>query len=173
MSVPSLHKKGMKKAGTFVFILISDSRSKESADSPDKTTPLVTSLLEKNGHQLLMVTTVPDEINPIQAEIRNVISKHQPQFVVTSGGTGVTARDVTPEAARGIFTREIPGFGEIFRMLSYKEIGASALFSRAIAGIIGTTTIFCLPGSPNAVKMALEQLILPEVPHFHKMIPQL
>jgi molybdenum cofactor biosynthesis protein B len=173
MSVPSLHKKGMKKVGTFAFILISDTRSASSSDlPPDKTTPLVTEILKKKGHELLAVVTVPDETSVIQKKIKEVIDTHNPQFIITSGGTGITARDVTPEAVEGILTRKIPGFGELFRYLSYQEIGASALFSRSFAGIIGKTSIFCLPGSPNAVKMALEKLILPEVPHFHKMIPQ-
>ncbi len=173
MDVPNLHKEGMKKTGNFCFILISDTRSQKAKDQPpDKTTPLVTQILQKAGHKLLATEVIPDEISAIQEKIKQYISQYHPQFIITSGGTGITTRDITREAVQEILDRKIPGFGELFRVLSFQEIGAAALFSRAFAGVIGSTTVVCLPGSPNAVKMALEQLILPEVPHFHRMIPQ-
>jgi molybdenum cofactor biosynthesis protein B len=85
--------------------------------------------------------------------------------VIATGGTGVSLRDVTPEAIAPLFERTLDGFGELFRMLSYEQIGAAALMSRATAGIVGRTITFVLPGSENAVRLAMEKLILPEVGH--------
>jgi molybdenum cofactor biosynthesis protein B len=85
--------------------------------------------------------------------------------VITTGGTGLAPRDVTIEAVQKLLIKEIPGFGELFRFVSYEKIGSSAMLTRASSGIIDNTVIFCLPGSPNAVKLAMEALILPELQH--------
>ncbi|MHA1917212.1 MAG: MogA/MoaB family molybdenum cofactor biosynthesis protein [Candidatus Ranarchaeia archaeon] len=171
MNVPSIHKKGGKKEGTFFFILLSDSRSENKANLPeDKTTPLVKTILSNNNHILIDSIIIPDNKTEIQSNIKRIIDTVKPQFIITSGGTGITDKDITPESIKPLLDKEIPGFGELFRYLSYKEVGSSALFSRAFAGVLGKTVIFSLPGSPNAVKMAIELLILPEVSHFDKMV---
>jgi molybdenum cofactor biosynthesis protein B len=85
--------------------------------------------------------------------------------VITTGGTGLAPRDVTIEAVQPLFQKELPGFGELFRLISYEQIGSSAMLTRASSGLIDNTAIFCLPGSPNAVKLAIEALILPELQH--------
>jgi len=85
--------------------------------------------------------------------------------IVTSGGTGISQRDHTFEALSGLLDKTIPGFGEIFRMLSYQEVGTAAILSRAVAGLMGNTLLFCLPGSLNAVRLGTEKLILPEIAH--------
>jgi molybdenum cofactor biosynthesis protein B len=84
---------------------------------------------------------------------------------VTTGGTGVTPDDVTPEAVKGLFAKTLPGFGELFRRLSYEEIGTRTIGSRAIAGVVSATPVFCLPGSENAVRLGVDEVILPEIGH--------
>ena len=88
-----------------------------------------------------------------------------PEAIIVTGGTGIGGRDVTPEAIEPLLTKHLPGFGEVFRVLSYEEIGAATMLSRAFAGVIGRTLIFALPGSPNAVRLAMEKLVAPELGH--------
>jgi molybdenum cofactor biosynthesis protein B len=88
--------------------------------------------------------------------------------IIMSGGTGISPKDVTIEAVQQILEKELPGFGELFRNLSYRTIGSAALMSRALAGVVKGKVIFCLPGSPNSISLALENLILPEVSHILK-----
>ncbi|MFQ5763121.1 MAG: molybdenum cofactor biosynthesis protein B, partial [Candidatus Bathyarchaeia archaeon] len=92
--------------------------------------------------------------------------------VVTTGGTGFTSSDITVETARNILDKEMPGFGEIFRKLTYDEIGSPAIMTRALAGVAGRKPVFCLPGSPHAVKLAVEKLILPEAGHLVKLLQE-
>jgi molybdenum cofactor biosynthesis protein B len=106
---------------------------------------------------------VPDEVEAIQAAVQ--LARAEADFIVTSGGTGMTPRDVTVEACRPLFTKELDGFGDLFRSISYQEIGSGAVMSRATAGAIGPVMLFCLPGSKGAVRTGLTKLILPEVRH--------
>ena len=107
---------------------------------------------------------VPDEPAQIVALVRELAGQGC-QAIITNGGTGITRRDSTFEAIDGLLEKRLPGFGELFRMLSYQEIGAAAMLSRATAGLFGGAVIFCLPGSTGAVRLALERLIVPELPH--------
>ena len=120
--------------------------------------------LQAAGHLLLGSAVVKDEPEAIRAAVTGAIERGARAVLVT-GGTGITRRDQTVEAIRPLLDREIPGFGELFRMLSFQEIGSAAWLSRATAGTLRGALVFLLPGSPNAARLALERLILPELGH--------
>jgi molybdenum cofactor biosynthesis protein B len=141
------------------LITISDTRTPETDDSGR----LMRELIEAAGHTVTFYRIVPDEIPAIQAAVQAALA--EADFIVASGGTGMTPRDVTIEACRPLFTKELDGFGELFRLISYQEIGSGAVMSRATAGAIGPAMLFCLPGSKGAVRTGLTKLILPEVRH--------
>jgi len=106
---------------------------------------------------------VPDELSLLQSTLSSLIADDGVDVVLATGGTGITARDVTPEALAPLVTKWIPGFGELFRQLSYADIGAATIQSRAEAALCGGTLVFALPGSTGAVKLALEKIILPQL----------
>jgi molybdenum cofactor biosynthesis protein B len=120
--------------------------------------------LEAAGHSVVGQTVVRDEPEQIRAAVERGLADGARAVLVT-GGTGITRRDQTVEAIRPLLEKEIPGFGELFRMLSFQEIGSAAWLSRALAGTVRGALIFVLPGSPNAVRLALDRLILPELGH--------
>ncbi|HTS79321.1 MAG TPA: molybdenum cofactor biosynthesis protein B [Myxococcaceae bacterium] len=120
--------------------------------------------LEAAGHSVVGQTVVRDEPDAIRAAIERGLQDGVRAVLVT-GGTGITRRDQTVEAVRPLLEKEIPGFGELFRMLSFQEIGSAAWLSRALAGTVRGVLVFVLPGSPNAVRLALDRLILPELGH--------
>lgn len=137
-------------------LTVSDSRTEED----DKSGQLLVKRLTDNGHDLHEKTIVADDVYQIRAMISRWIADQQaPQVVLTTGGTGVTGRDGTPEAVRPLLDKEIPGFGEMFRVLSYETIKTSTLQSRALAGVANATYIFCLPGSSGACADAWDKLI--------------
>ncbi|KAB8142750.1 molybdenum cofactor biosynthesis protein MoaB [Chloroflexia bacterium SDU3-3] len=141
-------------------ITISDTRTAES----DTSGAAIRAGLEAAGHSVAPVVIVPDDPGQIVARIQGLAAQGC-QVIITNGGTGIAARDATYEAIDGLLHKRIPGFGELFRMLSYHEIGAAAMLSRATAGLYGDTLIFCLPGSTGAVRLGMEKLILPELRH--------
>lgn len=120
--------------------------------------------LEAAGHSVVGQTVVRDEPEEIRAAVERGLQGGARAVLVT-GGTGITRRDQTVEAVRPLLEKEIPGFGELFRMLSFQEIGSAAWLSRALAGTVRGALVFVLPGSPNAVRLALDRLILPELGH--------
>lgn len=120
--------------------------------------------LTENSHQVLSCQIVPDDPAAIRDQLQYALA-NKFDLMIFTGGTGISARDRTPQVISPLLDRELPGFGELFRMLSYEEIGAAAYFSRATAGIAGRTAVFCLPGSPAALRLALDKLLLPELPH--------
>jgi molybdopterin adenylyltransferase len=120
--------------------------------------------LEAAGHSVVGQTVVRDEPEQIRAAVERGLEGGARAVLIT-GGTGITRRDQTVEAVRPLLEKEIPGFGELFRMLSFQEIGSAAWLSRALAGTVRGALIFVLPGSPNAVRLALDRLILPELGH--------
>ena len=127
-------------------LTVSDSRSAADDRSGDKLEELLTAA----GHTLAARAIVADEGDLIVSRLHNWIDDPEVDVVITTGGTGVTGRDVTPEALHRLDGKDIPGFGELFRMLSYQEIGAAAMLSRATAGLFGGAVIFCLPGSTGS-----------------------
>ena len=167
------HKKNIIKNIKFGLILVSDTRYqeyKENKPSSDKSLPLIEELLKKNDHFLSKNIIVPDEKEKIVEEVNNLVADDSIDIIITTGGTGISPRDVTFEAIHPLLDKEINGFGELFRQLSYSEIGSAAMLSRAFSGVIKKKVIFCLPGSPNACKLALEKLILKEAGHALKMM---
>lgn len=121
--------------------------------------------LEASGHPVALREIVADEPDEIAAALRRTLARDDVRAVILTGGTGVAPRDVTPEAVEPLLDRVVPGFGELFRMLSYADIGSAALLSRALAGIASGRAIFVLPGSRGAVDLAMEKLVLPELGH--------
>ena len=140
-------------------LTVSDTRDEAS----DKSGKLLVERLEACGHILHDKQILPDDIYQLRAQISQWIADEQAQAVVTTGGTGLTGRDGTPEAVSVLFDKEIEGFGEAFRMLSYEEIGASTLQSRCVAGVANGTYIFCLPGSSGACATGWDKLIGPQL----------
>lgn len=134
---------------------VSDSRTEET-DSAGK---ILVERIEKAGHQTVAKQIVADNLYQIRAVLSNWIADDQIQAVVTTGGTGLTGRDITPEAVSPLFDKTIDGFGELFRSLSYEFIKTSTIQSRAIAGLANGTPIFCLPGSPGACKDGWDGII--------------
>jgi len=138
---------------------VSDTRSLESDQSGD----LISERLQEAGHALVQRRIVPDSQSELEAAFYEWRDDPRVEVVISTGGTGITGRDVTPEAGEAVFTKAIPGFGELFRWLSYQEIGASTIQSRAQAGLAGGTLIFNLPGSSGACRLAMDALILPQI----------
>ncbi|MDH3638552.1 MAG: molybdenum cofactor biosynthesis protein B [Gammaproteobacteria bacterium] len=136
-------------------LTVSDSRTEQT----DKSGKLLVSRLQDAGHSLHDKQIVPDDIYQIRAKVSVWIADQRVQVVITTGGTGITGRDGTPEAVAPLFDKTIDGFGEMFRVLSYDGIGASTLQSRAVAGVANGTYVFCLPGSSGACADAWDKLI--------------
>ena len=145
------------------FVLtVSDTRTQEN----DRGGALIQELLRAASHQVVGYCIVRDEVNAITEAVNDAISSiGDPEVVIVTGGSGLGARDVSPEALRPLLTKEMPGFGEVFRVLSWNEVGAATMLSRAFAGVVGRTLLFVLPGSTNAVRLAMEKLIVPELGH--------
>lgn len=141
------------------ILTISDTRGLEEDRSGD----LIEQYLAEAGHSLKHRAVVKDEVPAIRAEAEAWSGPGGADVIVATGGTGVTARDVTPEAVEPLFYKQLPGFGELFRALSLEEIGAAAMQSRATAGVIDGTILFALPGSPAACRLAMERLVLPQI----------
>jgi molybdenum cofactor biosynthesis protein B len=136
-------------------LTISDSRT----EATDKSGALLAARLESAGHHLAGKCIVPDDIYKIRAVVSGWVADDAVNVVITTGGTGVTGRDGTPEAVHPLLDKEIEGFGEVFRTLSYADIKTSTLQSRALAGVANATYIFCLPGSTGACKTAWDAII--------------
>lgn len=145
----------------FGIVTVSDSRSPEN-DTGGRT---IREMTEAAGHRVEDSTLVRDDVAAIRAALRRLLALPGVDVVVATGGTGFSPRDLTLEAVEPLFDLEIEGFGELFRMLSYNQVGAAAMLSRAAAGLIGDKAVFLLPGSPKAVTLAMEKLILPEAGH--------
>ncbi len=141
------------------ILTISDTRD----ESTDKSGKLLVERLTEAGHTLHEKCIRPDDMYQLRAQVSQWIAADKVQAVITTGGTGLTGRDGTPEALRVLFDKEIEGFGEVFRMLSYEEIGASTLQSRCVAGVANGTYIFSLPGSSGACATGWDKLIGPQL----------
>ena len=144
----------MKKLN-IALLIISDTRTA----STDKSGKLLKKLIEKEGHHIFEKEIIPDNIYEIRSKVANYIVNKKIDVVITSGGTGITGSDGTPEAVKVLLDKEIDGFGELFRSISYSKIKTSSLQSRALAGVANATFIFVLPGSVDACKTAWEKII--------------
>lgn len=154
--------KALSPSHVSCFVLtVSDSRTLGT----DTSGQAIADLLVAAGHTVTGRLAVRDEPLDVARTIREEIDKGEARVIITTGGTGISRRDSTYEAVTALFEKRLDGFGELFRMLSYQEIGSAAMLSRATAGISGGCAVFMLPGSPAAVRLAMERLILPELGH--------
>ena len=140
-------------------LTVSDTRTEDT----DKSGKTLVQRLTDAGHRLAEKIIVPDDVYKIRAIVARWIAQDDVQVVITTGGTGITGRDTTPEAVKPLLDKEIDGFGEMFRSLSYEEIKTSTLQSRAVAGVANATFIFCLPGSTGACMTGWDKLIQPQL----------
>jgi molybdenum cofactor biosynthesis protein B len=143
------------------IITVSDTRTLES----DRSGQLIEQLLQQAGHKIGFYSLIPDEPAQIQAQLQDLGNRSDLAVIIFNGGTGIAPRDTTYDAIAECLEKTLPGFGELFRWLSYQEIGSRAMASRSIGGVYSQKLVFSLPGSTNAVKLALEKLIIPEITH--------
>jgi len=155
------HRKHGAKVVVAAILTVSDTRNRRT----DETGKVIRQLLEKAGHKVVRQGIVKDERKEILYWLRDALANPSIHAILINGGTGIARRDVTIEVVRPMFEKELPGFGELFRMLSYKDIKGAAMMSRATAGTCKGKIIFCLPGSPDAARLALEGLILSDLGH--------
>ena len=156
------HKKDVPKNIKCAIITLSDSRTLNDDVSGD----LIKTLLTKEGHQVIEHIVLKDEGKLLIKEIKKLTKNAE--VIITSGGTGIAKRDITVDSLDKLFQKRFTAFGSVFASLSYNDIGSSAIMSRATAGTIDKTAIFCLPGSPKAVELGMKKLILPEIGHIVK-----
>jgi molybdenum cofactor biosynthesis protein B len=165
MSVPETsaeqHRAAAPRHARCFVLTVSDTRTADT----DTSGRAIRELLAGAGHEIVGHRIVRDEPSEVSAVVREQVANGAVHVVITTGGTGITSRDGTFEAIDGLLEKRLDGFGELFRMLSFHEIGAAAMLSRATAGTMQRKAIFVLPGSENAVRLALTRLILPELGH--------
>ncbi|MDY6805749.1 MAG: MogA/MoaB family molybdenum cofactor biosynthesis protein [Cyanobacteriota bacterium] len=147
-------------------ITVSDTRSPDT----DKSGQLIKQLLKDVSHHLSFYSVIKDETEQIRDIIEDLSRRSDVDVLIFNGGTGIAPRDTTYDAIEGLLEKTLPGFGELFRWLSYQEIGSRAIASRAVAGVYRGKLIFSIPGSSNAVRLAMEKLILPELVHLVKQL---
>ena len=150
-----------QQAVSCAVLTLSDTRTLET----DQSGQLICAQLAAAQHRVAAYEILPDEPTQVQQRVRDWVADPTIAVVLLNGGTGIAPRDTTYEAIAALLTKPLPGFGELFRLLSYGEIGSRAMASRAIAGVCDTTLIFSMPGSSKAVALAMERLILPELVH--------
>jgi molybdopterin adenylyltransferase len=155
------HRESAPETVRIAILTISDTRTRETDTGGD----VAEELLRDAGHEIVARRIVRDEVAGIRNNLVDLLASSDVDAVVTTGGTGISARDTTYEVVERMVEKKLEGFGEIFRMLSYEEIGAAAILSRALAGAVGTKFVASLPGSRNAVRLAVEKLLVPELAH--------
>jgi molybdopterin adenylyltransferase len=155
------HRDEAPETARVAVLTMSDTRTREE----DRSGEIIRQGLSWRGFSIAAYEIVPDEPDRIRAQLAAWLAAPGIDAVITNGGTGISSRDSTFEVVDGLLEKRLDGFGELFRMLSWQEIGAAAMLSRAVAGSIGPKAVFCLPGSSNAVKLAMEKLIGPELGH--------
>ena len=160
------HKKSAPKTVKIGIITVSTTRSLKD----DKSGLWISKRAKKEGHEVVFHQVIPDEIEIIARTVMDVIKDPAPQALLVTGGTGISDKDVTIEAVHPLFTKELTAFGPIFAQLSFEQIDSSAILSRATAGVIEKTILFCMPGSINACKLACKAIIFPELGHLVRHI---
>jgi len=145
-------------------ITISDSRTKENDTSGDTLEKRITDA----GHKMIKRTIIPDDVSKIKDTLDTMSKEEEIDCIITTGGTGLTGRDTTPEAVKAIASKHIDGFGELFRQVSFEKIGTSAIQSRAVAALINSTYVFCLPGSTGACKDGWDEILQYQLDIRHK-----
>jgi molybdenum cofactor biosynthesis protein B len=155
------HKESAPETVRVAILTISDTRTPETDTGGD----VAEELLEGAGQEVVERRIVRDEVSGIRNNLIDLLARSDVDAVVTTGGTGISARDTTYEVVERMVEKRLDGFGEIFRMLSYEEIGSATIMSRALAGSVGSKFVASLPGSRNAVRLAVEKLLVPELSH--------
>jgi len=155
------HKSKAPKSINLAIITVSDTRT----EADDSSGMAIADIMARAGHIIVRRAIVKDEVEEIQKALRELIEDTGVQAVVMNGGTGIARRDVTLEAITPFQEKSIPGFGELFRVLSFNQVGSAAMMSRASAFVTEGKIVFCLPGSEKAVRLAVEKLIAPELGH--------
>jgi len=155
------HRRDQKAEAAVALMITSDTRTPEN----DETGKTAMRLLKEEGHRVAAYVIVENDATKIGEAFKGFTNDEMIQVIITSGGTGISTKDKTVDAVSGLFDKELPGFGELFRRLSFEEIGEAAMFSRATAGVIGRKLVFCLPGSRGAMGTALKKIILPGLGH--------
>jgi molybdenum cofactor biosynthesis protein B len=162
------HKAKAPKTMKIAVLSISTTRKLED----DKSGHWIAKQIKREGHQLVSHQVVDDDMEAIRGAVLKVMGQFEPQALLLTGGTGISRRDVTIEAMQPLFAKELTAFGILFSLLSFEEIDSAAILSRATAGIIGNSVVFCVPGSLKAVKLACKALIFPELGHILMHIQQ-
>lgn len=160
-SVPQKHRADAPQIVRCAVVTVSDTRTIET----DAGGQAAIELLQQAGHPLVAREIVPDDASRLGGVIEAFRGRDDVDVILLTGGTGLGSRDQTCEVVGNLLTKTLPGYGELFRMLSYAEIGASAMLSRAVGGLIGRTVVLTMPGSPAAVRLAMKKLVLPELGH--------
>lgn len=155
------HKGKAPKSVGFGVVTVSDTRTEKD----DLSGMAIIEIMTNAGHKFVRKVIVKDEVELIQKALREMLEDGGTSAVVLNGGTGISKRDVTLEAALDFEEKALPGFGELFRMLSFEEVGSAAMISRATAFVTEGKVVFCLPGSERAVRLAITRLVAPEVAH--------
>ena len=158
------HKKHAPHKVTLGIITVSTTRALKD----DTSGKWISEAGSAQGHDVVYHQVIPDDAEIIAKTLQNTIRNQKPQVILMTGGTGITPGDVTIEAVSPLFEKTLTGFGPLFAQLSYEEIGSAAFLSRATAGVIAGTVVFCMPGSINACKLACRELIFPELGHLVK-----
>ena len=160
-ATPREHKAHAPARVTCFVVTVSDTKT----DATDTSGALIRELLTGAGHAVAGSVIVRDEPDDVARLVRAACARTDVQVVILTGGTGITSRDSTFEAVEGLLDKRLPGFGELFRLLSYQEVGAAAMLSRAQMGVHARRVVVSLPGSPSACRLALEKLLIPELGH--------
>lgn len=155
------HRRDQKAEAAVAILVTSDTRKPET----DETGKKAIQLLESAGHKVKAHLIVSNDADEIKEAFNGFIDDEKIQVIITSGGTGIGPKDMTVDAVSGCFEKVIVGFGELFRRLSFEEIGMAAMISRAAAGVVGGKLVFCLPGSRGAMETALSKIIIPSMGH--------
>ncbi|PIE61690.1 MAG: molybdenum cofactor biosynthesis protein [Desulfobacterales bacterium] len=163
-----LHKKSGPMTLKVAVISVSTTRKLED----DKSGAWIKKQTQKEGHEVVIHQVVTDDVTAITELLTHVVERIAPDAIIMTGGTGLAPKDVTIEAVRPMFDKELMAFGPVFAQLSFEEIDSAAIMSRATAGIIGNTAVFCMPGSIKACKLACNALIFPELSHILKHIKE-
>jgi len=155
------HKESAPERVRVAILTISDTRTRETDTGGD----VAEDLLRDAGQEVVERRIVRDEVSGIRNSLIDLLARSDVDAVLTTGGTGISARDTTYEVVERMIEKRLDGFGEVFRMLSYEDIGSAAIMSRALAGSVGSKFVASLPGSHNAVRLAVEKLLVPELSH--------
>ena len=155
------HREAAPETVRVAVLTISDTRTSETDTGGD----VVEETMRGAGHEVVAREIVRDEATSIRTTLVDLLARPEVDAVVTTGGTGISGRDTTYEVVERMVEKRLDGFGELFRMLSYEEVGAAAVLSRALAGAVGTKFVASLPGSRNAVRLGMEKLLVPEIAH--------